>query len=235
MRKIFDVMIYEKYYDVYDIDGKEHHGLNGEPKTWWVYFSDRLPEGTLPPIDSDSWEPWHVGIKRCVWDIKLKQRNSTKEKWGDTQFNNHISVEMNCNWKLFYSFGTFDMAFAMAKVQYLQVIMSEHPFNFFDPKKENGRLIWGYNLPATVVVNNYNPWEIKIRPDYTTGLSRKEWWDAYKERKSKKLSAVSIFIDEDWDDIEEEEGNCLDESCDLIGWGDALFDGNIWWFREKNK
>ncbi len=38
IRKIFSVIIGKNEYDVYDVDGKEHAGLNGEPKTWWVYF-----------------------------------------------------------------------------------------------------------------------------------------------------------------------------------------------------
>ncbi len=230
MRKIFEVMIYDKYYDVFDIEGKEHAGLNNEPKTWWLYFADRLPEGCTPPLDSDNWKEWHVSIKRCVWDIHFKQKNTTKEKWGDTQFNNHINISILCNGRPFYEFGTFDMAFAMAKVQYLQVVMSEHPFNFFTPEKDNGRKIWWYNMPATVVVNTYEPWNIKIRPDYTTGFSKEQWWKEYTERRAKRLSPVRVFVDEEMPEHEEDEE---DAAADLINWGDALSDGNIWWFRNE--
>lgn len=140
-RKIFTVIIRGKEYDVYDIEGKEHGGYNDTPKTWWLYFSNRIPD--IPPVDSDSWEPYCVGTLRRLWEIKIKQHNTTKEKWGSTQFNNHTSVEMWCNNKLVYAFGTGGkyIDFAMAKVQYLQVMLSEHSYNFFEPEKENGRKI----------------------------------------------------------------------------------------------
>ena len=40
-----------------------------------------------------------------------------------------------------FSFGTGGnyLDFAMAKIKYLQVKLSEHPYNFFEPEKENGR------------------------------------------------------------------------------------------------
>lgn len=44
MRKIFQVFIMDKEYDVYDIDNKKHEGYNGVSKTWWIYYSDRLPD-----------------------------------------------------------------------------------------------------------------------------------------------------------------------------------------------
>jgi len=231
MRKIFKVMIYDKNYDVYDINDKKHESLNGEPETWWLYFGDELPEGIVPPLDSPHWEPYHTSIERCVWDIRIKQKNTTKEKWGHTNFRNHTNVEMYVNGKLFYQFSTIGgergISYAMAKVQYMQVKMSEHPFNFFEPEKENGRKIWWYNLPATVVVSTYNPWEIRIKPDYSTGFNRKEWWKEYKNRREKLLSPQNIFVDEE-DDLDEDDYN----NDDLINWGDALSDGNIWWFRK---
>ena len=230
MRKIFEVMIYEKFYDVYSIEDKKHESLNGEPDTWWLYFGNRLPEGELPDINSEKWEPYHKSIQRCVWDIRIKQKNTTKEKWGDTNFRNHTHVEMHCNGKLFYEFSTIGgdsgISYAMAKVQYLQVKMGEHSFNFFQPEKENGRKIWWYNLPATVVVNSYSPWEIKIKPDYTTGFTKEEWWKEYKNRQNKLLSMQNIFVDED--DIDDDDDYTHD---DLINWGDALSDDHIWWFR----
>jgi hypothetical protein len=231
MKKIFEVMIYEKFYDVYSIEDKKHESLNGEPDTWWLYLGQRLPEGEQPTIDSPNWKPWNNNIQRCIWEIRLKQRNTTKEKWDETRFSSSTNVEIYCNGKLFYSFSTLGgdsgMAFAMAKAQYMIVKMTEHPFNFLEPEKENGRQIWWYNLPATVVVSTYNPWEIRIKPDYSTGLTKEEWWVEYKNRQNKVLSAQEIFIDEDGFD---DEDNDINE--DLINWGDALSDGNIWWFRK---
>ena len=60
MRKIFQVFIMDKEYDVYDIDNKKHEGYNGVSKTWWIYYSDRLPDELLPSIDSEYLIPYHV-------------------------------------------------------------------------------------------------------------------------------------------------------------------------------
>lgn len=222
-RKIFDVLIHNKTYDVYDIDGKEHGGYNGEPKTWWLYFADRMPEGAIPPHDSESWEPWHKSINRRLWDIRFKEYNSTKEKWNATQFRSGLNCEMYCNNKLVYSFGTFDMNFAFAKAQYLIVIMSEHPYDFFNSDKNNGRKIWWYGMPATVKVKSYG-WEIGVIPDYTTGLEKSAWWKEYLRRRSN----INEKIDEN--DIQVWDGE--DDYTDYINWGDALSDQHINWFRK---
>lgn len=220
-RKIFQVLIHDNPYDVYDIEGKEHGGWNGEPKTWWVYYADRLPEGTIPPTNSDSWEPYNVGIKRVLWDIRFKERNTAKEKWNTTQFSHTLKCEMWCNGKLIYSFGTHNIHFAFGKAQYLMVVLLEHSYNFLESEKEKGRKIFFYNLPATVEPSSHYPGEIAIIPDYTN-MSKEEWWDEYKKR--------SFRPDEDfkeWD--RHEEGY----HSDRINWGDALSDGHIWWFRKE--
>ena len=225
-RKIFTVIIHDKEYDVFDIESKEHEGLNDTCKSWWLYYSDRLLGGMIPPCESDFWKPYDVSILRCVWDIRIKQSNSTKEKWGSTHFRNHTTVEMWCNKKLVYAFGTGGKYtdFAMAKVQYLQTMMSEHPYNFFEPEKENGRKICWYGLPATVKVKS-NTWEIGIVPDYTAELSKEEWWKEYANRR--KLYSKPTDMDE-IDSAEFED----DKRSDYINWGDALSDQNIYWFRK---
>ncbi len=173
-RKIFSVIIHHTTYDVYDIEGKEHHGNNDIPKTWWLYYSNRMPGDLTPPADSEHFVPYHKWINRRLWDIKFTQSNTTKKKWDETLFRSHTQCEMWCNGKLTYSFGTTGgtegMAFAMAKAQYMQVILSEHCFNFFEPETENGRKICWYGLPATIKTKQ-NSWEIMIIPDYTAGLS----------------------------------------------------------------
>lgn len=229
-RKIFSVVIYDKEYDVYDIEGKEFDSGNGEPKTWWLYYDDRLPNGLIPPRDSDKWEHWHIGIQRHCWEIKFKQKNTTKEKWGSLQFRNHTHIEMWCNGKLFYSFGTSGtdrgMAFAMAKVQYLQTVLSEHPFNFYDPQSENGRKIYWYGLPATIKVwRKEEPWEIAIVPDYSE-MNKDDWWTEYNRRRTKINQSL-----EDWEEDRDEENN--DKESDFINWGDAFSDQHIDWFRKE--
>lgn len=229
MRKVFTVVIYDKEHDVWDIEGKEMDCGNGEPLTYWVYMGDKLPDGIAPPIDSDNWVHFHASIERHLWDIKFTQKNTTKEKWGSLHFRNHTQVEMWCNKKLIYSFGTTGTAnglsFAMAKVQYLQTILSEHPYNFFDAKSNEGRKICWYGLPATVQVRT-DGWEIAIIPDYEAGLTKDDWWKELASRK-KKFSKLNE------EDAEmEREDNEEDEIYGYINWGDALSDQYIDWFRK---
>jgi hypothetical protein len=226
IEKIFQVIIQKKVYDVYNINIKKHAGYNDTPKTWWLYFSDRLPDGVSPNIESDRLVPFSSGIKRMLWEFKIKQNNTHKLKWDEHRFSNNICVEMLANNKIIYSFGTFDMNFALAKIQYLQVILSEHPYNFFEQEKELGRKIYWYGLPATVRPSSH-PGEIGIVPDYSI-YPKEEWWKEYMNRRSK----VGY--------IPNEEDSCFepdyleDKQSDYINWGDALSDGNIDWFRKNS-
>jgi hypothetical protein len=137
---------------------------------------------------------------------------------------------MWCNGVLVYEFGTTGgdrgLSFAMAKVQYFQTMLSEHPYNFYDPKEEQGRKIYWYGLPATVWVK-LNGWEIAVIPDYTCGLSKQEWWKELKHRESK----IPVYKDDDYDEMEEEDYNEAMNS-DYINWGDAFSDQHIDWFRK---
>lgn len=229
IRKIFKVKIYDNYFDVYSIEGKEHAGLNGEPTSWWLYFSDPMPDGVMPPIDSPYWKPWHSSIERHVWEIKITQKNTTKEKWGETQFRSNTWIQMICNGKVIHEFSTTGgnrgMSFAMAKIQYLQVKMSEHPYNFFDPESENGRKIYYHGLPATIRPS-FHPGEIHIIPDYTAGLTKEQWWKELERRQSPAVPKEK----DDMDEIEKENSED-DRRSDYINWGSALSDGNINWFR----
>ena len=81
-RKIFTVLIHNKEYDVYSIDGKEHEGYNDIPKTWWLYYSDRPEDGHITDPNSRHWVPYSSSLQRRLWDIRIKQSNTSKEKWG---------------------------------------------------------------------------------------------------------------------------------------------------------
>lgn len=223
-RKIFDVMIGDNYFDVYDIEGKEHEDLNDTCRTWWVYMAPRLPDGMTPPADSDDLKPFSKGINRRVWDIRFKEYNTTKVKWDELNFRYGLECTMLCNGKPVYSFGTHDLSFAMAKAQYLMVILSEHPYNFFEPEKEKGRKILFFNLPATIQPSTSYPWEISIYPDYEA-MDQTEWWQKYKERSVRKTGDREDETDEHDDFIEVRE-------LGYIHWGDALSDGYIGWFRK---
>lgn len=226
MRKAFTVIIHNSEYDVWNIDGKEHGGYNGEPKTWWLYYSDRLPEGVMPPLDSPHWCPYHNWIERHLWDVRITQKNTSKSKWNDWQFSNHINVEMHLNGRLVYEFQCGgDFGFAVGKVQYLQVVLREHVFNFFEPEKENGRKVYWKGLPGTIRV--YGGFNIAIVPDYTCGLDQQQWWDELDRRESKIPKPQG-------DDMEKIEAEHRSESRaeGEIRWGDPLECSHIDWFRK---
>lgn len=226
MRHAFDVYIKDKKCPVFNIEGKEHNGYNDVPKTWWLYNGE-APEGWLPAYNDDKLVPFSKSISRHVWDIQFKQRNTTKVKWDDLRFSNNTHVEMVCNGKPVYSFGTTGgesgLSYAMAKVQYLIVQMGEHPYNFFEPEKERGRKIFWYNLPATVRPG-YGTGEICIVPDYTVGIDKAAWWAELRRRES-RLNSV-----DEWSAMEEER-SLENEDDGYINWGDALSDAHINWFR----
>lgn len=229
VRKIFSVIIHNEEYWVYDLDGREHEGLNGEPKTWWLYYSKLPDENLTPPIDSKDFTPFTYSISRFCWDISFKQKNTCKVKWDDFHFSSNTTCEMRCNNKLIYSFYTWGddkgMSFALAKVEYLKPIMHEHPFDFFNPEKEQGRKIWWYGLPAMIrIPDREEKWEIGIIPDYTCGLDKESWWKELENRKSNYNEIKDD--DDDIFDYDEE-----DKNQNFINWGDALEDKHIGWFR----
>lgn len=230
IRKIFDVVIHQKERPVYDIDGKEHAGYNDVPKNWWIYTGPKLPSDCLPDPNESYWDPFSSSINRRLWEINFKQTNTSKEKWGGTQYSNTTIVEMRCNGKPVYSFNTIGnssgLSYALSKVEYLMTQLVEHPYNFFDTESERGRKIWWHGLPAFVDPSRTYPGEIRIIPDYSCGLNKGEWWAELRRRESKWGDSA----DDDWDERKEQS---MEESMedDMINWGDALSDGYINWFR----
>lgn len=235
MKEIFKVIIDNKSYSVFDIPNKTHESLNGEPNTWWIYIGVDNPKHTpynksfvAHENDSEIWwgymgdgqpnfVPYCRSVLRQTWEVNIKQYNHSKQKWDAVSFRNTCSVEMKCNGKLIYSFTTNGTAMD-AKVQCLQVQLTEHPYNFFDAQTENGRKIYFHGLPATIEPMS-ETWNITIYPDYSEGFDRGFWWEEYGKR-------TMIFYDtEGIDDFEEIKAD------GYIVWGDALSDGNINWFR----
>jgi len=228
-RKIFSVIINKKEYDVYDIYGKEHEGYNDTPKTWWLYHSEKLPDELLPPHDSPNFIPWNASIERLCWELKFTQRTTTKEKWDETRFSNHTHCEIWCNNRLVYAFGSGGgdrgLAFAIAKAQYMQTVLCEHPYNFLDPEQENGRKVCWYGLPATIRVKS-DTWEIAIIPDYTAGINEEDWWKELHNRINTHTEQDQQDKEMDQDDWEET------RASGYINWGDAFSDAHIYWFRK---
>ena len=159
-----------------------------------------------------------------MWDISITSRCTTKVKWGDINFRSGYTVSMSCNKKLVYSFGTHDLDFAMQKIGYLKVVMTEHPYNFLDQESERGRKIYYYGMPATISPKGVG--EIGIVPDYSE-IPKIDWWKEYDKRKSRADGKEDL----EWKEIESDD-RMYSEKSDYINWGDALSDGNIDWFRK---
>jgi hypothetical protein len=236
VHKIFDILIDNTPYPVYSIPGYEHQlgKSNGCPDTWWLDYSDY--EATSDE-DGDIHEPCvrelipyiDLGSHRICWEIRYRQYNRLKYKWDEWDIRNGGTCEMFANGKLVYKFSAREIGYALARAQSLEVILLEHPFDFLNQEKENGRKIWYYGLPATVRASNVHPGEIGIVPDYSY-MSKEEWWDSLKEKK-KKITPKNHKDTQD-DSIEKEE---LEDDRRFESWishGDALWDGMIWWFRD---
>ncbi|HUN56443.1 MAG TPA: hypothetical protein VMU29_14915 [Smithella sp.] len=224
MEKAFSVLINGKEYDVWDIPGKVHTKDESE-STHWIYDVDDfsvIGNRVAPPLDSPNWIPFSRHINRLQWDIRFTEKCSGKVKWDRVTYSNRINVEMRCNGKLVYEFdangGAIGLSYAMAKAQTLMAEIPEHPFDFFNPQKEDGRKIWWFGLPATVKIGQTRPWEIKIVPDLTS-MSEDDWWTSYCARDPYQFSADDDFQSED----------CYQG---FINWGDAFSDQHINWFRK---
>lgn len=235
LHKIFDVAINEKLYPVYSIPGYEHElgKSNGCPDTWWLDWSDY--EATSDE-DGDIHEPCvrelipyiDLGAHRICWEIRYRQYNTMKYKWDEWDMRNGGKCEMYANGKLVYSFFSREIGYALSRAQSLETILLEHPFDFLNQEKENGRKIWYYGLPATVRLNDSHPGEIGIVPDYSY-MSEKEWWKALVKKKE-KITPSDHKKSQD-DQLDEDDFH-EDRFSSWINHGDALWDGMIGWFRD---
>jgi hypothetical protein len=138
---------------------------------------------------------------------------------------------MWCNGKLVYGFSCYGgdkgLSFAMSKAQYMQTMLSEHPYDFFEPEKEHGRKVYWHGLPATLSVNKSETWRIGVVPDYSV-VHKDAWWAELVSRESKYMSTEK---DDDWDEIEAEDTKDAYRD-DYINWGDAFSAHQIDWFRK---
>jgi hypothetical protein len=238
VRKIFDLMIDDRLYAVYDIDGYEHPNghWNGTPKTWWLDYSDYHPVDEDDEEEGEEFEPRirelipyvDKGVHRICWEIRYKQRNTVKYKWDDFDVRNGGSCEIYANGKLIYSFFSRSVDFGLAKAQYMMVSLMEHPYNFLNSEEEKGRKIWYYGLPATIEPG-YDPGNIRVYPDYTD-ISHENWWKNYYTRKTPVIIQTD---DESLEDLEDESHRLReDRDTGWINHGDAMWDGMIDWFRQ---
>lgn len=231
IRKLWQVLVHNRPYWVYSIEGKEHH----KGSDYWLYYNqdhDQLcVDGVVPNIDARDWEPWtEKAVPRIHWEISYKELTTSKVKWDETRFTTHCKAEVKANGKLFLVVDTFgDMAYVFARIQYMIVAYSEHSFNFFDPMSENGRAIYYHGLPANIEVRD-DSYEIMIHPNYEDeGISRREWWHAY--RKTQLLG-----MDPEDDDFKLEVDYLNDyDKTGYINHGSAYSDKHIKWHRKIRK
>jgi len=240
-RKIFDIMIWDELYPVYDIEGYEHEygKQNGCPTTWWLDHSKADPETGVkeerplaPYIDK--------GVHRICWGVNYTQGNTTKHKWGELNLRSSGVCKITANGKDVYTIRNWDLNSALTSAQAIIEKIASHPYNFLDPEKERDRKIWYYNLPATVSPG-YEPGEIKIYPDFSY-MTPELWWSELGRRKTKVTPINWEEIKKDEDAFISGDGNYevnwerndLGDYRDFgsINHGDALSDGNIWWFRD---
>jgi hypothetical protein len=242
MRKIFDILINDKPYPVYSIEGKTHNlgKNNGCPDDWWLLYDEDINESKfldemsensnlIPYIDK--------GVHRICWEINYRQSNRIKYKWDDYDIRDSGVCTLKANGKEVYKFHSSDLMFAMARVQTLVGELISHPYNFFKPEEDDGRKIFFCGLPAFV----YRGWqvgEIKIVPDYSK-ISKEMWWERYEfynsNHEDKNYEEFEDELEKDEYDADyelfEEHTNEYYRS-DSINWGDALSDGKIYWFRK---
>lgn len=240
MRKVFDIYINDKPFPVLSIEGKKHllGKNNGCPDTWWLdYTKDEEgnyieQDGTQLLVEMNGKERNLVpyidkGVHRICWEVIYKQGNSMKFKWDEYSIRSYGTCTLRANGRDVYKFRHSDLQGAMVHVQHLTEKLLSHPYNFFEPERDNGRKIYFKSLPA-FVRTGYEVGEIRIEPDYSM-LPKEKWWKIYSLFEGKRYeTAESIFKDvgDDLDDYEEYQMN------DMINWGDALSDGQIDWFRD---
>jgi hypothetical protein len=235
-RKIFDILINDKPYTVYNIEEYEHEygKWNGCPTTWWLDYSEYVEyideTGDLEEADIRELVPYiDKGVNRICWEVRFKQRNYMKYKWDDWDLRSGGKCEMYANGKLVYSFFSRDMNNALSTAQTMECKLLEHPYNFLNSEEDHGRKIWYYGLPATIRNHSFEPGEIGIVPDYSY-MSKSEWWDELKKRKTNITPNDYKKNDDD-----ESEDESFEEDRRFSSWinhGDAFCDGMINWFRD---
>lgn len=221
----YDILVDDKLRPVYRIKDREHMGLNDSPKNYWVWLGE---EGVTPVYDSEDFVPYCRFIRRPVWELSFKEYNSVKFKWGDYIFRQGVRVEMKANGNLIYAFTTYRMDFAVAKAQYLQVALAEHPYDFFNPEKEKARKIWWKGMPAFITPKKSYTWEIIVHPDLSC-FSKNQWWEELARKEAKLLTPDKTAPADDMDLLPDDPE--ADHNQGYINWGDAFSDQHIDWFR----
>ena len=175
-RKLFDILIRDEKYGVWDRPDKEHnYGKdNGGSPTWWLKYETGM-QGEKKKVE---WIPYiDRGTNRPCWDINITQQNYMKYKWDEWDLRSNTHCNILCNRQKVYEFGCNDLGYAFAKAHQLIVKLSEHPFNFSDPESEIGRKIWYHEQPAIIDSLMLDQGCMMIKKDGEGGFNMKRPWD----------------------------------------------------------
>jgi len=232
-RKIFEIQIQDKLYPVYSIEGYEHRlgSDNGCPATWWLDYSVYHTEGDDEyPITRELVPYIDNGVHRVCWGIDYQQYNSTKYKWDEWNIRNGGICKITANGKLVYKFHYRDLKGALSAASCKIDDMIEHPFDFINPEKEEGRKIWYYGLPAIIRLG-YEVGEIRIKPDYSY-MTNDEWWSELERRQTNINPKDRTYKDDElWEEDRDKERFEETKDWGEINHGSIFYDGMINWFR----
>ncbi len=164
IRKIgWDLEFDDKPYDIYGISNYCHTigGKYGNNEYWCC------PAGEKPCYDN------LMGFngQAPIWGIEYKQKNSYRNKWGETSVQFRGTCIITRNGKPFYGFGARDMSYGLAKAQALLVEIQEHSIQFHNRNWKDeviGRKIYYRNQQA-IITEIYDDGEgiicVRIVPD----------------------------------------------------------------------
>jgi len=208
MQKLsWDVEVCGKPYEVYRVDEYVHSiGGNFGDNDYWC-----CPREKKPTVENLIEFSGHV----VQWGIEYIPSNYTKYKWGKSEVKKSGKTIIKRNGKIFYSIGSREHEYGLAKAQVALVQIQEHPICFHDQdymKELIGRKIWLNDQPALIERANVCEEDgiyIWVVPD-----------------KSK----IEKFIFPRWENTEEESWIGEYENgtkCDIL-------ESNIDWFREND-
>lgn len=140
-----DLVMYEKQYDVYKVEGYNHTIRGYEPINLWACPSDEEPSyENLIQFNGNA----------PTWGVTFDQTNYMSDSWGETEVRGSGKCWITRNGEKFYNIGGRDMAYALSKAQYFLVRMWEESplyFNERDWKEQAiGEKIWYDGEPAII-------------------------------------------------------------------------------------
>ena len=186
----WDVVIKDREYKIYDIDGYIHSigGRWGNNSYWACPRNEEPSVNNLIPF---SGEP-------CAWGILIEPANYIKHSGlNGTSLERGCSCVITRNGKPFYSVGARDMDYAWAKAYSLLISdILEGPINFncydYQHKEILGRHIWWKRKPYTIGWYFDSDCCVLIYPGH---ISLEECYKKLHEMDSEETIKVDLLAD----------------------------------------